>query len=124
MGFRAIPPYFGRRTAAPAKSRPRRGHARYAAAGLLAQPCRLVFPPHYGVYAAYDCVVTDVANGGYGICLIGHTRLGPEHLAGMDAYLEQPDKVLISVELRWARGPKVGLKRLPRQRLAEFLSII
>jgi len=81
---------------------------------LLAQKCRLIFGPQYGKFAAYDCLVTDIANGGYGICLIGHRHLAPDHLVGMDAFLEQPDSTLMPVELRWMRGPKIGLKRLPR----------
>lgn len=109
-------PYFGRQAQSRAGGRPRRAQPRACPASLLAQPCRLIFPPRYGAFAAYDCLVTDAGNGGYGICLIGRTRLGPDHLAGMDAFLEQPDKSLIPVELRWARGPKIGLKRLPRGR--------
>jgi len=80
----------------------------------LSQLCRLIFTPQYGSFAAYDCVVTDIGNGGYGICLIGRACLGPDHLVGMDAFLEQPDNSLMPVELRWRRGPKIGLKRLPR----------
>jgi hypothetical protein len=83
---------------------------------LLAQQCRLIFGPRYCDYAAYECLVTDIANGGYGICLIGQTKLAPAHLVGMDAMLEQPDRVLVPVELRWIRGPRIGLKRLPRGR--------
>jgi hypothetical protein len=106
-------PYFLLRPRGAKGLRPHRASRRPPTGTLLAQQCRLVFDPRYGVYGAYDCLVTDIANGGYGICLI-NTRLGPDHLAGMDAFLEQPDKTLIPVELRWVRGPKIGLKRLPR----------
>ena len=119
MSFRRFPPstYFapprqggaaGRTSRAPRQ--PMLGDT------LLAQQCRLIFSPQYGNYGAYDCLVIDIANGGYGICLIGRNRLGPDHLVGMDAFLEQPDKTLMPVELRWVRGPKIGLKRLPRGR--------
>ena len=103
-----------RRFELPRQSRaPRRAAHDYA---LLAQQCRLIFDPRYGVYGAYACLVTDIANGGYGIRLIGRSHLGPDHLAGMDAFLELPDKTLMPVELRWMRGAKIGLKRLPRGR--------
>jgi hypothetical protein len=117
MGFRTLPPYFGLPHRAGAGLRPNRAPRHGVTAGtLLAQPCRLIFAPLAGGFAAYECLVTDIANGGYGICLIGRQRLGPDHLAGMDAFLEQPDKILMPVELRWARGPKIGLRRLPRGR--------
>jgi hypothetical protein len=117
MSFRALPPYFAARRPAGAGMRPNRA-PRWPITGqsLLAQQCRLIFAPRIGTYAAYECLVTDIANGGYGICLIGRQRLGPDHLVGMDAFLEQPDKTLMPVELRWMRGPKIGLKRLPRGR--------
>lgn len=116
MSLRGLTPpqlYFA--TQKRAGLRPSRAPRQPPQGALLAQQCRLVFDPRHGAYAAYDCLVTDIANGGYGICLI-NTRLGPDHLAGMDAFLEQPDKTLIPVELRWVRGPKIGLKRLPRGR--------
>lgn len=107
--------YFLLRPRLAAGLRPHRAPRRPVPGGSpLAQTCRLIFDPRYNAYAAYDCLVTDIANGGYGICLIGVTKLGPDHLAGMDAFLELPDKTLMPVELRWARGPKIGLKRLPR----------
>jgi hypothetical protein len=110
-----MPPYFGlkpRNVIRPSRA------PRFPVSGqpLLAQPCRLVFAPKFGAFAHYACLVTDIANGGYGICLIGQRQLGPDHLAGMDAFLELPDKTLMPVEIRWARGPKIGLKRLPRGR--------
>ncbi|WP_297489349.1 hypothetical protein [Acidocella sp.] len=116
MSFRdSQTPYFRSRFGPGPGPRPNRAPRREVCTGsLLAQQCRLIFGPNYGSFAAYDCLVTDIANGGYGICLIGRARLGPDHLVGMDAFLEQPDKTLIPVELRWMRGPKIGLKRLPR----------
>ena len=113
MSFRSLSPYFGAQMMAGGRKNraPRRP---VLGQSLLAQQCRLIFGPRYCSYAAYDCLVTDIANGGYGICLIGRLSLGPDHLVGMDAALEQPDKILVPVELRWRRGPKIGLKRLPR----------
>jgi hypothetical protein len=115
MGFHGLPPYFGTQRLRRAGFWPSRAPRRaIPGQSLLAQQCRLIFAPRHGAYAAYDCLVTDIANGGYGVCLIGRHRLGPDHLTGMDAFLEQPDKMLIPVELRWSRGPQIGLKRLPR----------
>jgi hypothetical protein len=111
--FMPLAPYFFEAKRAGVDMRPARAPRHPVPPGsLLAQQCQLIFAPP--IYASYPCLVTDIANGGYGICLIGLTRLSPDHLAGMDAFLEMPDNLLIAVELRWVRGPKIGLKRLPR----------
>ncbi len=105
---------FARPLARVAPSRPRALRRPVACAAHITQPCRLLFGPQYHEFAAYACRITDIANGGYCIQLLHVRGLAPDHLVGMDAYLEQADKTLIPVELRWRHGIRVGLKRLPR----------
>jgi hypothetical protein len=50
----------------------------------------------------------------YGIRLLGTDPLPPDCQAGTIAVLEQSDKSLTPVELRWVAAQKIGLKRLPR----------
>ena len=81
---------------------------------LTAQKSRLIFTLPEGVVLAFQCRVIDVANGGYGIRLLGTEVLPPDCQTGTLAVLEQADKSLTPVELRWIAREKIGLKRLPR----------
>ncbi len=111
QAFRPPRLYFARQR--KPEGRPQRAPRR-PVSGLLAQKCRLLFSPEYGAFGAFACRVTDVANGGFCVSLIGQRGLPPEFCTGMDVYLEQSDRTLVPAELRWMRGPRIGLKRLPR----------
>src|SRR5579871_3715021 len=81
---------------------------------LTAQKCRLILTTPEGPVLSYPCRVIDVANGGYCISLLGAERLPADYGTGMMAVLEQSDKSLTPVELRWLAAEKIGLKRLPK----------
>ena len=116
-GYTPPSPSFALVRKAGAGTRPNRAPRRpIAGAAHLAQTWRLLFSPQYGKFGAYHCRVANIANGGYCITLVGPRCLPPDYLVGMDAFLEHPDQTLMPVELRWIKGPKIGLKRLPRGR--------
>lgn len=82
---------------------------------LTAQKCRLLITTPERVELSFPCRVLDVANGGYCIRLLGSENLPADCGPGTMAVLEQSDRSLTPVELRWSTGGKIGLKRLPRR---------